>query len=330
MSNVLGDATKAVGIDLGNDFSNAAFLPSVGTAIQQWNQAGQYQDLGNRAADRADPFGQYRRGYGDQLQHLYEDPSAIENTPGYKFALNQSLGATESRLRAMGLTGSSQMQKALVDQASGMAAQTWNQEANRLAQLAGSQFDPARAAAMQMEGGRLKMQAQSNALGSLMYPFGPGAGGGGGQNGGSGSPSRSALPTTGGGGPASWFQRAAQSSGPGGIIQGGGTAMNLFNKWLTSPDEMTEADIRMLENMGVDTGIDLGGSDYAPAGYDPTGFGGWGDAQYDPTLQGIGYDDPNFSVTNYDDIMGDTGSDYGFNYMPDDVDMTGFQVDPWG
>jgi hypothetical protein len=153
--------------------NNPALIPAAATAYQQWNQADQYRDAGRAAADRADPFGQYRRGYGDQLKDLYRDPSKVAQTPGYQFALNQAMGATESRLRAMGLTGSSQMQKSLVDQASGMAAQTWNQEANRLAMMAGAQFDPANAARMQMEGEKLRMEAQSNALGAIMYPFGP-------------------------------------------------------------------------------------------------------------------------------------------------------------
>jgi hypothetical protein len=310
-----------------NNFTNAAFLPAAATALQQWQQAGQYRDLGNQAADRADPFGQYRRGYGDMLQGLYQDPSRIAQTPGYKFTMDQTLDNTQARLASQGFSGSSQMQNALAQQSAGLASQTWNQEANRLAQLAGSQFDPANAARMQMEGGKLQMDAQSNALGALMYPFGPGAGGttinnSGGSGGGPGGGGMG-MPNM-GGGPSNWFQRAAGQAGPGGIMPAAGTVMNLWNKYLSDPGSISQGDMNLLNSMGFDVGGG-GGSDFASGGYDPTGFGGWGTAAGDPTLQGIGWDNPNYSI--FDNPLGGAYSD-----LPSggDINMDGFMSDPFG
>lgn len=170
-----------------NPFTNAAFVPAMATAAQQWKNADTYEQLGREAADRSDPFGKYRGYYGDRLRSLYDDPSQIENTPGYKFALNQALNATGSKLASQGFLGSTQMQNALVAQASGLAQQTFNQERNALMQMAGSQFDPANAGRMMMEGGQLAVNARNGALAAMFYPFGPGAGNGNGLGGNGGT-----------------------------------------------------------------------------------------------------------------------------------------------
>jgi len=264
-------------------------IPAAVQAYKQWNDANKYIDMGKTASEQADPFGRYRRGYGDRLQNLYDDPSAIANTPGYKFALNQALDSTQSRLRAQGLSGGSAMQKSLTDEASGMAAQTWDKEANRLAMLSGAQFDPAKAAMMQMEGGKLAVESQNKALDALFTPFRNGGGnttinnntGGGSNGGGSGG--------SGGGGhvtpaqAANAFQRLAAAAGPSGILPGGGTAAALIQKWLTSPGDMTQADLQIMHDAGIDTGVDTGGMDNAPPGYyEPGGAGYTGGSGYSP------------------------------------------------
>jgi hypothetical protein len=221
-------------------------------AAQQFHNAGKYQDLGQAAANRADPFGQYRQYYGDKLRSLYDDPSQIENTPGYKFALNQGLDATQSRLASQGFLGSSQMQDALVKQASGLAQQTYNTEADRLSKLAGSQFDPANAGSFLMKGGELGMQAQSNALGAMFYPFGPGAGGTNvSVNGGGGS--------NGSGGGTSTAARVGQQA-MGAIAQGGQAGFQAASQLLSSgvrfisnPDGTT-TDLQAYLQHGADNG----------------------------------------------------------------------------
>lgn len=232
------------------------FIPAAVQAYKQWNDAGKYIDMGKQASEQADPFGRYRRGYGDQLQHLYEDPSAIENTPGYKFALNQALDSTQSRLRAQGLSGGSAMQKSLTDEASGMAAQTWDKEANRLAMLAGAQFDPAKAAMMQMEGGKLAIDSQNKALDALFTPFRNGGGNvtvnNGTAGGTNGSGSGSGLPNL--KTPAGQAQLAnAVMAGGAGAKEIVGAALSQGIRFVQLPDGST-ADLQQFAQHGYDNG----------------------------------------------------------------------------
>jgi len=232
-------------------------IPAAVQAYKQWNDANKYIDMGKTASEQADPFGRYRRGYGDRLQNLYDDPSAIENTPGYKFALNQALDSTQSRLRAQGLSGGSAMQKSLTDEASGMAAQTWDKEANRLAMLSGAQFDPAKAAMMQMEGGKLAVESQNKALDALFTPFRNGGGnttinnstGGGSNGGGSGGSGFPNLKT-----PAGQAQLAQA------VMQGGSAAKDIVGaamaqgiRFVQLPDGST-ADLQQFAQHGYDNG----------------------------------------------------------------------------
>lgn len=314
---------------------NMAVLPFLATAAKQWDSAEKYRQLGNQAADRADPFGQYRRGYGDRLQSLYDDPSQIENTPGYKFALNQALDSTQSRLRASGQLGSSQMQNALVNQASGMAQQTWNTEADRLARLAGAQFDPANAARMQMEGGKLEQQAQSDALASAMFPFigdasGNGMRQGGGGSGGAGGPMN----------PANVGQQAANA-----IMQGGAAGMKAAGQLLSQgirfinlPDGSV-ADLQAFQNVGGDNGD---GSQY---GYYPTDrAAGYTDDPNSQFYQGPAIpdytndmyppiEDTGFNPDDYGYVPGGSNGDWDFNPITDDsfnFDEAYYADDLWG
>lgn len=156
--------------------SLSMLIPAMAQAYQQYKNSGTYRDLGREAAGMANPFGQYRQQYGDELSALYKDPSQIENTPGYKFTMNQTLDQTQKRLAGMGYGGSSEMQTGLADQAAGLASKTWDTERNALMQLAGAQFNPAYAAQMMMEGGKLSVDSQNAALAALFSPFGNRAG----------------------------------------------------------------------------------------------------------------------------------------------------------
>ena len=297
-----------------NPFTNASFLPAMGMAAQQFYNAGQYRDLGNQAADRADPFGPSRAGYIARLNHLYEDPSSIADTPGYKFALDQALDATQGRLASMGFGGTGTMADALSTQASGLAQQTFNNERNALMQMSGVQFDPANAASMQMKGGELALDAQSNALGAMMYPFGPGAGGttinnnggpGGKNNGGSNLQSR--------------LSQAVSS----GLIKPADAAQ-LFQRLITSQGDISDGDIQLLNSLGIDNNVDLGGVDYAPGSYDFNGFAGYGPDINSST--GAILDSQSGNPFDYQDI---TGAGFPVGDITSDVDMSGFQVDPW-
>lgn len=232
-----------------NNFTNAAFVPAMASAAELYHDAGRYEQIGNQAADRADPFGPQRAGYIARLNQLYADPSSIANTPGYKFALNQALDATQGRLAAQGFGGTGTMADSLSAQASGLAQQTFNQERNALMQMSGVQFNPAQAAQMQMEGANLGLQARENAVGAMMYPFGPGASGntvnvnGGGQGGGSAQSPYSAG-------------QAVTSA----IMQGGSAGFSAAShlldqgiRFVKLPDG-TVADLQQYEMHGADNG----------------------------------------------------------------------------
>ena len=75
------------------------------------------------------------RDYGNQSlqrqERLFNDPSYLENTGGYKFAMDQGLkGTTAARSRSSIFSG--ETLKALTEYASGLASQTYKDEWQRL------------------------------------------------------------------------------------------------------------------------------------------------------------------------------------------------------
>ena len=308
-----------------NPFTNASLIPAMAMAAQQWHNAGQYTDLGNRAAAMANPMGD-RSQYVNELSALEKDPSQIANTPGYKFALNQAMDATSSKLASQGLLGSSQMQNALATESSGLAQQTYNNTINQLSRLAGADFNPAQAASMMMQGGELSMGAQNAALAAMFYPFGPGAGNGSGvtiNNNNSG----------GGGG------QGGGSSGAGGhlgsalsqAVQGGfikpGDAASLFQRIMADPSNISPADLQLMQSLGIQTPFDTGGVDTAPPSYDPTGgFGGYGNV--DPTTGAI-LDSQTGSPFDSSNIFGAGYPIDPSTIDPGTIDTSGFTIDPW-
>lgn len=232
-----------------NPLVNGSVVPAEAMAIKQWNDANTYRELGNQAAATANPFGNNnnRQQYIDELSALYKDPSQIANTPGYKFALNQALDATQGRLSAMGYGGTGTMADSLAAQASGLAAQTWNTEANRLAMLGGAQFDPANAARMQMEGGNLAVTSQNQALQSMFAPFGMANtsntnGNGGGGSGGTVSAGRIATDAI----------NAINAGGAAGL-QAAGHLLDQGIRYITNPDGTT-TDLQAYAQHGGDNG----------------------------------------------------------------------------
>lgn len=276
-----------------NGMNSSMLIPAVAAAINGYNNAGHYEDLGNQAAARADPFGNNgnRQQYIDQLSALYKDPSQIANTPGYKFALNQALDVTQSRLGAMGYGGTGTMADSLAAQASGLAQQTWNTEANRLAMLGGAQFDPSNAARMQMQGGQESIDAKNGALQALFSPFAGGAGTnitnntGGGPGGGT---NNNHLQDT--------LSRAVSS----GAISAQ-SAQQLFNRLISSQGNISDGDLQTMRDLGIDPGVDLGGVDTAPGSYDSSGFGGYGNVN---SSTGSIMDSQNGSPFSYGDYAG--------------------------
>lgn len=293
-----------------NPLTNSMLIPAIAQAIQQWNNAGTYTQLGQQAAQVANPFGD-RSQYVNELSNLEKDPSQIVNTPGYKFALNQAMDATSSKLASQGYLGSTQMQNALATESSGLAQQTYNNTINQLSNLAGAQFNPANAASMLMRGGELSVEAQNGALASLMAPFAAGTNGQGitvnNSNGGSGG---------GTSGLQSGLSRAVAS----GAISPQ-TASQLFHSIMSNPGNISPGDLQLMNSLGIQTPFTNNGMDVAPGSYDSTGFGGYGTASGDPTLQGINFGG-NYSPFDYNNIY---GGPYNDGTIPSSTDLTGFQ-----
>lgn len=91
----------------------------------------------------SDPFYSQRMGYQAMLQALMgyngqDSTAAIQNSPGYKFNLNQGLQAVQGSAAAQGMLGSGNVLTALQTQGAGIASnQYWN-EVNALSQMAGA------------------------------------------------------------------------------------------------------------------------------------------------------------------------------------------------
>lgn len=125
--------------------------------------------LAQQLINRADPFAPYRAGYGQKLQDL-EASHDVTSIPGYQAGLDavQRAGASQ------GFTGSGNMMKALQD----YGGNFFNQEASRLAGLAGANVTPgngfATAAGLIGAGQMQSAGGQQMLLSGLAGVLGPG------------------------------------------------------------------------------------------------------------------------------------------------------------
>lgn len=85
----------------------------------------------------ADPFGDQRTQYQNQLSALMANPGSFTSSPAYKFAYDQGLEAVNRSLAAKHLLGSGNRLTALTQYGQGMASQQYNTQAQLLAKLAG-------------------------------------------------------------------------------------------------------------------------------------------------------------------------------------------------
>ena len=90
------------------------------------------------AQKAANPFAKYRKGYAERLGQLYDDPSYLENDPGYQFRFNQGMKAMNATSAAKGsrLSGGAMLEAQQFGQ--GLAAQMRQQEIQNLSQLSGA------------------------------------------------------------------------------------------------------------------------------------------------------------------------------------------------
>lgn len=90
--------------------------------------------LANDAAEKSDPFGPYRKGYADKLQALEANPGLLKSTPGFMAGQD----SISRQMASKGYLGSGN-QAASLQRFSG---DFYNNEANRLATLAGANIAP--------------------------------------------------------------------------------------------------------------------------------------------------------------------------------------------
>lgn len=115
--------------------------------------AGRAQSGMNAAADRADPFGQAnRQRAANLLWQLYQDPTSVQNTPGYQFALQQGQQGISRRGASTGYYRSPNLDYQLMEFNQGLASRTFNQERDALMQMAGVQFNPGTAGSLMAQG----------------------------------------------------------------------------------------------------------------------------------------------------------------------------------
>lgn len=115
--------------------------------------------LAGDAAEKSDPFGPYRKGYADRLQALEANPGLLKSTPGYLGGLD----AIQRQMAAKGYLGSGNMAGALMR----YSGDSYHNEANRLATLAGANIDPGQTYFNQA---RLTGQSLSN-IGYGLMPY---------------------------------------------------------------------------------------------------------------------------------------------------------------
>jgi hypothetical protein len=149
---------------------SSGFIPSMLQAMQQYNNAGKYTDLGREAAGVANPFGD-RSFYRDRLRQSYDDPSTILNDPGHQMQIKRGLDSVASNNAMKGYLGSGNMAIDLSKFASDSDATYLDAERKQLGHLAGADFDPANAGRFIMDGGKLSVESQNKALDALFTQF---------------------------------------------------------------------------------------------------------------------------------------------------------------
>lgn len=128
---IMAEIAKKYGLGQSNPWLTAL---NVGSGLYGLKQSRDIASAAKEGAARMDPFGAQRPQYQAQLSQLMADPSKITSMPGYKAGLD----AVERKMASQGYVGSGNMMAALQD----YGGNVFNQEAMRLATLAGANISP--------------------------------------------------------------------------------------------------------------------------------------------------------------------------------------------
>ena len=104
------------------------------------------------AADRADPYGQYRERGATNLHALEANPNSVTETPQYQFLQQQGEQGIERTAAKTGYFRSPNMLFDLSKFNQGLAAQEYNKEWERRAAEAGVNINPSTGAQIQANG----------------------------------------------------------------------------------------------------------------------------------------------------------------------------------
>lgn len=119
--------------------------------------------------ERGDTWGPDGREFAKRkLFELYNDPSSIENTPGYKFAQSQGEQGINRGAANKGYFRSPNMLFDLSKFNQELATKTWNDEFNKYAQMAGLSFNPANSAQIGAGGAQQSANMRGNTLDAIL------------------------------------------------------------------------------------------------------------------------------------------------------------------
>ncbi len=178
-----GGATAPAATGGGDDFMSTLLkaAPQLATMFNNYQGIGQNQDRAAQFTAQADkygailnPYGAYRDAAAQRLAQLQADPSSIANTPGYKFSLDQGLGAVANRDNRSFGVGAGSTNPDLMNFAQGLASKTYDSTIKQLSDQAGVGIGPQSAASIYQTGmlGNLAstaaaQAAQGNTIGSV-------------------------------------------------------------------------------------------------------------------------------------------------------------------
>lgn len=158
------------GTTIGGGSSPAAIAAAIAAALsahQLDKASGQYTTLGEKYAGQLDPYGAYRHSAADKLAALQADPSSIADTPGYKFALQEGLGAVGNRDNRSFGVGAGSTNPDLMRFAQGLASKTYNDQIKQYQDEAGVGIGPGAAASVLQTGMTGSIQAKLGANAAL-------------------------------------------------------------------------------------------------------------------------------------------------------------------
>lgn len=151
-----------------NDTLTSLLGQLAGGAIDQDQAERQEQlvrDLYGQAVQASDPFAQYRSGYANRLNTLYDDPSSVANLPNYQFMMDQGTQAINRSAAAKGNRLGGNVLYELQKYGQGLASQVRQEELSNLITLSGANVNPGNAAAplMNMANTLTGIDSSSNA-----------------------------------------------------------------------------------------------------------------------------------------------------------------------